>query len=48
MYDIKYENELWWITKDGRIIEDLGSYLDPISPKIIIKEILNEREHIQV
>ena len=42
MYDVIYQDELFWITYDGRILEDLGGFIDPISPKIIIKEIEDE------
>lgn len=38
-YDIVYENEKFWISKDGEILEDLGGFIEPVSPKIIIKEI---------
>ena len=39
MYDVKYEKGRWWITKDNQIVEMLGSFSDPISPKIIVEEI---------
>ena len=42
MYDIVYNNQLWWIRKDGVILEDLGGFIEPLSPEIIIKEIENE------
>ena len=42
MYDIVYDNQLWWIRKDGVILEDLGGFIEPLSPEIIIKEIENE------
>ena len=42
MYDIIFDEGYWWITKDGRILKDIGSFIDPVSPKIIIKEIENE------
>ena len=41
MYEIKYEEELWWIFKDGKRLDDIGGFIDPISPEIILKEILN-------
>lgn len=44
MYDVVYENNKFWITKDGRIVKDLGGFIDPISPEIIIKEIENNGE----
>ena len=42
MYEVIYENELWWISKDGRILEDMGSFIDPISPKLIVEAINGE------
>lgn len=42
MYDIVYDNQLWWIRKDGVILEELGGFIEPLSPEIIIKEIENE------
>ena len=41
MYDIIFDDG-WWITKDGEVIEELGCFIDPISPQIIIKEMENE------
>lgn len=37
--EVVYENELFWISKNGKILKELGGFIDPISPKIIIKEI---------
>ncbi len=42
MYDIIYDDGLWWITKNDEVLEDLGGFIDPVSPEIIIKEIKNE------
>lgn len=42
MYEVVYNNERWWIAKDGEILKELGSFMEPISPKIIISEIENE------
>lgn len=39
--EIIYKDELWWISKDGKILEEIGGFIDPISPKIIIEEINN-------
>lgn len=39
MYDVIYKDEGWWIMKDDKVITDLGCFIDPITPKIIIKEI---------
>lgn len=41
MYEVKYEDGLFWIIKDGEILRDLGGFIEPISPEIIIKEIEN-------
>ena len=41
-YKVVYKDEYWWIAKDGVIIEDLGSFIEPVSPEIIVKEIMNE------
>lgn len=38
MYDIKYEDGDWWITKDGKICDELPSFCDPVSAKIFIRE----------
>lgn len=42
MYDIIVRDGLFWITYDGKVIEELGGFIEPISPEIIIKEIENE------
>ena len=44
MYQIIYDedDELFWITKDGEILKDLGGFIDPVTPEIIIEEIENE------
>lgn len=42
MYEVIYEDEYWWIARDGVIIRELGSFIEPVSPEIIIKEIENE------
>lgn len=44
MYDITYENEYWWITKDGEILKELGGFIDCYTPKLIIKEFENEMD----
>lgn len=38
MYDVIFKDGKWWISRDGKILDDL-EFDDPISPKIIIKEI---------
>lgn len=42
VYEVVYDNDLWWIEKDGVILRDLGGFIDPLSPEIIIKEIEDE------
>lgn len=42
MYEVVYENEKFWIAYNGRVLEELGSFIEPISPKIIIEEIKDE------
>lgn len=42
MYDVIYVDDCFWISKDGNILKELGSFIEPISPKIIIEEIRNE------
>ena len=42
MYDIIFDGELFWITYNGKKLEELGGFVDCISPRIIIKEIENE------
>jgi len=39
MYTVEYIDGWWRILKDGEVIEDLGKFSDPISPKIIVEEI---------
>ena len=39
VFEVVLEDEKWWISKDGEICKDLGSFIDPITPQIIIKEI---------
>ena len=39
---VVYEDGEFWISKDGKILEELGGFIDPISPKIIIEEIKEE------
>lgn len=42
MYDVVLKDNKWWISKDNTIIEELGSFDDPVSPKIIVEEINGE------
>ena len=40
--EVVYEDDMFWISKDGKILRELGGFIDPISPEIIIKEIEDE------
>ena len=40
--EVVYKNGEFWISKDGKILEELGGFIDPISPQVIIKEIKEE------
>ena len=42
MYQVVYEDELFWVSKDGKISESIGGFIDPVTPEIIIEEIKNE------
>lgn len=49
MYEIVLKDDKWWIAKDGEINKDIGGFIDPISPEIILKEILNDkRQNVSV
>lgn len=39
MYEVKYDGGLFWIAKNGEILKDLGGFIEPVTPEIIIKEI---------
>ena len=42
MYKVEFDDGLWWISKDGVILKEIGGFIDPLSPEIIIKEIEHE------
>ena len=42
MYEVVIKDELFWIAHNNEILEEFGSFIDSISPEIIIKEIRNE------
>ena len=42
MYKVVYNNGKWWISKNDEILKDLGGFIDPISPKVIIEAIEDE------
>jgi len=43
MYEVVYDedDELFWITKNGKVLRDIGGFIEPVTPEIIIKEIKN-------
>ena len=44
MYTVEWEDGAYWIKKDGKRVEILGSYIDPVTPQIIIGEIMENGE----
>lgn len=42
MYDIILRDGLFWITYKGKVVEELGGFIESISPEIIIMEIQDE------
>ena len=42
MYEVMLKDGEFWIAKDGKIVEMLGSFDEPITPEIIVKEANNE------
>lgn len=42
MYEVVLNDGKFWISKDGKILEVIGSFDEPLTPEIIIKEIENE------
>ena len=42
MYNVLFDRKVYWITYNGIILNELGSFIDPVSPKIIIEEIKDE------
>ena len=42
MYEVVYDDGLFWISKDGSILHQLGGFIDPVTCEIIIREIENE------
>ena len=46
MYEIKFEDGKWWIKKDEKRLDILGGFDDPISPEIILKEIIDEERSV--
>ena len=42
-YEVKYIDGEFWIVKNGEILSDIGSFIDPISPQIIIEAMRDEQ-----
>ena len=42
MYEVVYDDGLFWVSKDGLILDELGGYIEPLTCEIIIEEIENE------
>lgn len=44
MYEVRYDEDdgLFWIYKDNHALRDLGGFIEPVTPEIIIREIENE------
>lgn len=42
MYKVVFENGKFWISYKGKLLEDIGSFDEPISPQVIIEEIKDE------
>ena len=42
MYEVIYKDDKWWISKNGVILVNLGGFIDPVSPKVIIEAIEDE------
>lgn len=42
MYEVVLKDGEFWIVRNGEILKELGSFIEPLSPKIIIKEIQDE------
>ena len=42
MYEVVLKDGKWWISDNGKIIEVVGSFDDPITPEIIVEEMNGE------
>lgn len=42
MYDIILKDGLFWMTYNGKVVEELGGFIEPISLERIIEEIKYE------
>lgn len=41
-YEVKFIDGEFWIVKDGEILEELGGFIDPVSPQIFIEAMSDE------
>ena len=41
-YEVVYKDGTFWIARNGKILEVVGSFIDPLTPEVIIKEIEDE------
>ena len=41
MYEVEYDfnDNLFWIVKDGEVLRELGGFIEPVTPEIIIEAI---------
>ena len=42
MYEVVLKDGEFWIAKNGKVLDVLGSFIDPVTPEIIIEEIKDE------
>jgi hypothetical protein len=42
VYEVIYKDEKWWISKNGKILDYLGGFIDPVSPKVIVEMLEDE------
>ena len=42
MYQVIFDDGYWWIMKDNEVLTELGGFIEPVTPNIIVKEIENE------
>ena len=42
MYEVDLKDGEFWIAKNGKILDVIGSFIDPLTPEMIIKEIKDE------
>ena len=46
MYEVTFYDGEFWISKNGKRIQELGGFIDPLTPELLIKEIENESNNI--